>query len=135
MERSVINDANAPNPIGSYNQAVVANGFVFTAGQIAIDPSNGELIEGSFKERVDQVFKNLSAILDRAGTDLSKVVKFTVFLTDMAQYNEVNDVFNNWLNVIYYLPVGIILSLNSIKENYGEKKKITQNLLFPLTNL
>ena len=98
MERSVINDANAPNPIGSYNQAVVANGFVFTAGQIAIDPSNGELVDGSFKNRVDQVFKNLSAILERAGTDLSKVVKFTVFLTDMAQYSDVNDVFNKWLD-------------------------------------
>ncbi len=98
MERSVINDANAPNPIGSYNQAVVANGFVFTAGQIAIDPSNGELVDGSFKDRVDQVFKNLSAILERAGTDLSKVVKFTVFLTDMVQYSDVNDVFNKWLD-------------------------------------
>ena len=98
MERSIINDANAPNPIGSYNQAVVANGFVFTAGQIAIDPSNGELVDGSFKDRVDQVFKNLSAILERAGTDLSKVVKFTVFLTDMAQYSDVNDVFNKWLD-------------------------------------
>ena len=98
MERSVINDANAPNPIGSYNQAVVANGFVFTAGQIAIDPSNGELVDGSFKDRVDQVFKNLSAILERAGTDLSKVVKFTVFLADMAQYSDVNDVFNKWLD-------------------------------------
>ena len=98
MERSVINDANAPNPIGSYNQAVVANGFVFTAGQIAIDPSNGELVDGSFKDRVDQVFKNLSAILERAGTNLSKVVKFTVFLTDMSHYSDVNDVFNNWLD-------------------------------------
>ena len=98
MERSVINDANAPNPIGSYNQAVVANGFVFTAGQIAIDPSNGELVDGSFKDRVDQVFKNLSAILERAGTDLSKVVKFTVFLTDMSHYSDVNDVLNKWLD-------------------------------------
>ena len=98
MERSVINDANAPNPIGSYNQAVVANGFVFTAGQIAIDPSNGELVDGSFKDRVDHVFKNLSAILERAGTDLSKVVKFTVFLTDMSHYSDVNDVFNKWLD-------------------------------------
>ena len=98
MERSVINDANAPNPIGSYNQAVVANGFVFTAGQIAIDPSNGQLVDGSFKDRVDQVFKNLSAILERAGTDLSKVVKFTVFLTDMSHYSDVNDVFNKWLD-------------------------------------
>ena len=79
-------------------QAVVANGFVFTAGQIAIDPSNGELVDGSFKDRVDQVFKNLSAILERAGTDLSKVVKFTVFLTDMSHYSDVNDVFNKWLD-------------------------------------
>ena len=98
MSRQVINDAYAPNPIGSYNQAVIANGFVFTAGQIAIDPDSGHLIEGSFKSRVEQVFKNLSAILERAGTDLSKVVKFTVFLTDMDNYAEVNEVFNVWLD-------------------------------------
>ena len=98
MDRTVITDAHAPNPIGSYNQAVIANGFVFTAGQIAIDPDTGKLIEGSFKDRVEQVFKNLSAILDHAGTDLSKVVKFTVFLTDMSYYGDVNDVFNLWLD-------------------------------------
>ena len=98
MDRTVITDAHAPNPIGSYNQAVIANGFVFTAGQIAIDPDTGKLIEGSFKDRVEQVFKNLSAILERAGTDLSKVVKFTVFLTDMSNYGDVNDVFNVWLD-------------------------------------
>ena len=71
---------------------------MFTAGQIAIDPDTGKLIEGSFKDRVEQVFKNLSAILDHAGTDLSKVVKFTVFLTDMSYYGDVNDVFNVWLD-------------------------------------
>ena len=65
MDRTVITDAHAPNPIGSYNQAVIANGFVFTAGQIAIDPDTGKLIEGNFKDRVEQVFKNLSAILER----------------------------------------------------------------------
>ena len=98
MNKTVITDAHAPNPIGSYNQAVIANGFVFTAGQIAIDPDTGKLIEGSFKDRVEQVFKNLSAILEHAGTDLSKVVKFTVFLTDMSYYGDVNDVFNAWLD-------------------------------------
>ena len=98
MDKTVIKDAHAPNPIGSYNQAVIANGFVFTAGQIAIDPDTGKLIEGSFKDRVEQVFKNLSAILDHAGTDLSKVVKFTVFLTNMSYYGDVNDVFNVWLD-------------------------------------
>ena len=98
MSRTVINDAKAPNPIGSYNQGIIANGFVFTAGQIAIDPQTGNLVEESFKERVEQVFKNLSAVLERAGTNLSKVVKFTVFLTDMSNYGEVNEVFNMWLD-------------------------------------
>ena len=98
MSRRVITDANAPNPIGAYNQAVIANGFIFTAGQIAIDPATGKLIEESFKARVHQVFKNLSAILDHANTDFGNVVKFTVFLTDMNNYAEVNEVFNEWLD-------------------------------------
>ena len=98
MSRRVITDANAPNPIGAYNQAVIANGFIFTAGQIAIDPATGKLIEESFKDRVHQVFKNLSAILDHANTNFGNVVKFTVFLTDMDNYAEVNEVFNEWLD-------------------------------------
>ena len=98
MSRRVITDANAPNPIGAYNQAVIANGFIFTAGQIAIDPATGKLIEESFKARVHQVFKNLSAILDHANTNFGNVVKFTVFLTDMDNYAEVNEVFNEWLD-------------------------------------
>ncbi len=98
MSRTVITDANAPNPIGSYNQAVIANGFLFTAGQIAIDPTTGKLVEESFKARVHQVFKNLSAILERANTNFENVVKFTVFLTDMDNYAEVNEVFNEWLD-------------------------------------
>ena len=98
MSRRVITDANAPNPIGAYNQAVIANGFIFTAGQIAIDPATGKLIEESFKARVHQVFKNLSAILEHANTNFGNVVKFTVFLTDMNNYAEVNEVFNEWLD-------------------------------------
>ena len=98
MERKVINNANAPNPIGAYNQAVISNGFVFTAGQIGLNPETGKIVEESFKARVEQVFKNLSAILETAGTDLSKVVKFNVFLTDMGNYDEVNEVFNSWLD-------------------------------------
>ena len=98
MSRRVITDANAPNPIGAYNQAVIANGFIFTAGQIAIDPATGKLIEESFKARGHQVFKNLSAILDHANTNFGNVVKFTVFLTDMNNYAEVNEVFNEWLD-------------------------------------
>lgn len=98
MERKVITNANAPNPIGAYNQAVISNGFVFTAGQIGLNPETGKIVDESFKARVEQVFKNLSAILETAGTDLSKVVKFNVFLTDMGNYDEVNEVFNSWLD-------------------------------------
>jgi 2-iminobutanoate/2-iminopropanoate deaminase len=95
--KKIINDANAPNPIGSYNQGVVSNGFVFTSGQIPINPESGKMIDGDFKAKTHQVFKNLEAILERAGSSLSNVVKFTVFITDMSHYSEINEVFNEWL--------------------------------------
>lgn len=95
--KKIINDANAPNPIGSYNQGVVSNGFVFTSGQIPINPESGKMIDDDFKAKTHQVFKNIEAILERAGSSLSNVVKFTVFITDMSHYSEINEVFNEWL--------------------------------------
>ena len=74
MIKKIVRTKNAPLPIGSYNQGIISNGFVFTAGQIAIDPSTGKLIAGSFQDRVEQVFNNLENILKAAGSDLSKVV-------------------------------------------------------------
>ena len=97
MERKIINTNKAPSPIGAYNQGIVTNGFVFTAGQVAIDPATGNLIEGSFKERVRQVMKNLNSILEESGTNFSNVVKFTVFLTDMSNYAAVNEVFSEFI--------------------------------------
>ena len=97
MERKIINTNKAPLPIGAYNQGIVTNGFVFTAGQVAIDPATGNLIEGSFKERVRQVMKNLNSILEESGTHFSNVVKFTVFLTDMSNYAAVNEVFSEFI--------------------------------------
>ncbi len=94
LNKKIIKTDKAPLPIGSYNQGVVANGFIFTAGQIAIDSAKGKLVEGSFKDRVEQVFNNLENILKAGGSDLSRVVKFTVFLTDISRYAEVNEVFN-----------------------------------------
>ena len=97
MERKIINTNKAPLPIGAYNQGIVTNGFVFTAGQVAIDPATGNLIEGSFKERVRQVMKNLNSILEESGTTLSNVAKFTVFLTDISNYAAVNEVFSEFI--------------------------------------
>jgi len=97
VKRKIIHTKKAPLPIGAYNQGIVTNGFVFTAGQVAIDPATGNLIEGSFKDRVRQVMKNLNSILEEAGTNFSRVTKFTVFLTDMSNYAAVNEVFSEFI--------------------------------------
>ena len=97
MKNQIINTSKAPQPIGAYNQAIISNGFVFTAGQVPIDPDTGNLIEGNFKERVRRVLMNLKSILEEAGTNLSNVAKFTVFLTDISNYAEVNEVFNEFI--------------------------------------
>ena len=97
MKNQIINTSKAPQPIGAYNQAIISNGFVFTAGQVPIDPDTGNLIEGIFKERVRRVLMNLKSILEEAGTNLSNVAKFTDFLTDISNYTEVNEVFNEFI--------------------------------------
>ncbi|MFH1851566.1 MAG: RidA family protein [Candidatus Neomarinimicrobiota bacterium] len=94
MDRKVVHTALAPAAIGPYSQGIVANGFIFSAGQIPLDPVTMKLIDGDFKQRVQRVLKNLNAVLAAAGSDLSQVVKFTVFLTDLSQFAQVNEVFN-----------------------------------------
>ena len=98
MNKNIIKTDKAPLPIGSYNQGIVSNGFIFTSGQVAIDTVTGKLIKSSFKDRVEQIFTNLENILKASGSDLSNVVKFTVFLTDINRYTEVNEVFNSRLD-------------------------------------
>jgi len=98
MKNRIINTLNAPKPIGAYNQAVISNGFVFTAGQVPIDPNTGGIVDGNFKERVRRVMNNLKSILEEAETNLSHVTKFTDFLTDISNYAEVNEVFSEFIN-------------------------------------
>lgn len=84
---------NAPAAIGPYSQAVIANGFLFTAGQIPLDPSSGEIVPGDVVAQARQVFKNLQAILTEAGATWQDVVKTTVYLQDMADFPRVNEVY------------------------------------------
>ena len=93
VRRTVISTELAPKAIGPYSQAIRANGFVFCAGQTPIDPAAGKLIEGDVPAQTRQVLHNIGAILDAAGTSLSKVVKTTVFLTDMANFKAMNEVY------------------------------------------
>lgn len=93
MKREIISTARAPAAVGSYSQAVRAGDFVFTAGQIAIDPAVGKLIEGDVAAQTRQVLTNLSAVLEEADSSLDRVVKTTVFLKDMGQFKAMNTVY------------------------------------------
>lgn len=83
----------APKAIGPYSQAVKANGFVFTSGQIALDPASGNLVEGDFSAQARRVFENLKAVLTEAHTDFSRVVKATVYLTDLGDFQTLNTIY------------------------------------------
>ena len=83
----------APGAIGPYSQAISVDGWVFCSGQIPIDPTTGELVEGDIGAQTDQVLKNLAAVLKAAGTSLARVVKTTVFLADMGDFVGMNEVY------------------------------------------
>lgn len=88
-----IHTNNAPAAIGPYSQAIEVNGFVFTSGQIPIDPKTGNFVEGGIKEQTAQALTNAGNILKEAGTDLAHVVKTTVYLADMADFAAMNEVY------------------------------------------
>ena len=90
--RSIRTD-RAPEAIGPYSQAIVAGNLVFTAGQIPLDPATGQLVDGDVAAQTDRVLQNIRAILEEAGTSLAKVVKTTVFLTDMDDFAAMNEVY------------------------------------------
>lgn len=86
----------APRAIGPYSQAVVAGGFVFCSGQIALDPATGQIIEGDVRAQTRRVMDNLRAVLAAAGTDLGRAVKATIFLKDMGDFSAVNEVYGSY---------------------------------------
>ena len=90
---TTVHTDHAPAAIGPYSQAVIANGFVFTAGQIALDPATGQVVEGDVVAQTEQVLANLGAVLERAGASWKSVVKTTVFLADMNDFPRVNEVY------------------------------------------
>lgn len=93
MDIKIVATEGAPKAIGPYSQATVANGFLYSAGQIALNPETMEIVHGGIKEQTERVMQNLRAVLQAAGSDLSKVVKTTVFLVDMADFTAMNEVY------------------------------------------
>ena len=94
----VVSTENAPGAIGPYSQAIKTHGLVFCSGQIPIDPSTGEFVSTEVSEQTEQVLKNLSEVLLAAGTSLAKVVKTTVFLADMGDFAEMNEVYGRYFS-------------------------------------
>ncbi|MFN4312798.1 MAG: RidA family protein [Chitinophagaceae bacterium] len=98
MKKLVINTADAPAPIGPYNQAILSGDLLFVSGQICIDPATGELDNKDVQTETRRCMNNLKAILTAAGMDFSNVVKTSIFITDMKQFAAINEVYGEFFS-------------------------------------
>jgi 2-iminobutanoate/2-iminopropanoate deaminase len=96
MDKQVIVSKNAPAPVGPYSQAIVAGEFIFCSGQIALDPKTGEISGGDIENQTARIMENLRAVLEEAGSSLDRVVKTTVFLSDMQEFARMNAVYGSF---------------------------------------
>ncbi|MGB9779970.1 MAG: RidA family protein [Caldanaerobacter sp.] len=94
--KTIINTDAAPKAIGPYSQAVLVDGFLYTAGQIAIDPATGEMIEADIEKQTERVLENIRAILKAADMDFNNVIKTTVFVTNMGDFAKINEIYGRY---------------------------------------
>ena len=111
----IINTNKAPKTIGPYSQSVHHHHFVFTSGQIPLNPETGALVVGDFKAEVLQVLNNLDAVLTESGSSLKKAAKLTVFLTDLSKFPELNEVFNSYFDE--HLPARSAIQVSALPMN------------------
>jgi 2-iminobutanoate/2-iminopropanoate deaminase len=122
--KKIITSKNAPSPIGPYNQAVMANGFMFISGQVGMNPKTGKIIKDSISDETEQVMKNLSSILNEASIGFENVVKTTIFLSDMNDFSLVNEVYGKYFDEdtaparetvqVSKLPLGVNVEISMI---------------------
>ncbi len=93
MDKKVIQTAMAPKAIGPYSQAIQAGGFLFLSGQIPLDPKTGEMVKGDIRRQTGQVLENIKGVLDSEKLEMKDVVKVTIFLKDIGNFNQVNEVY------------------------------------------
>jgi 2-iminobutanoate/2-iminopropanoate deaminase len=98
MGKKVIQTERAPKPIGPYSQAIRAENFIFLSGQIPIDPSTGEMIRGDIRQQTRQVLENMKGVLESQGLGMQDVVKVNIFLKDMGNFNEMNEVYATYFS-------------------------------------
>jgi 2-iminobutanoate/2-iminopropanoate deaminase len=123
MPLKTINTDKAPSAIGPYSQGIITNGFIFTAGQIPLDPKAGKIVEGGIVEQTDRVMENLQEVLRAAGATWADVVKTTVYLNDLSHFPTVNEVYGKWLGdarparstvQVTALPRGALVEIDAI---------------------
>ncbi len=124
MIRNIIATDKAPAAIGPYAQANAAGEFIFTSGQIPIDPATGKLVEGGIEEQTRQVFANLKAVLEAGGSDLSRVIKTTCFMADLGDFARMNQIYAEYFPDGAYpsrsafqvgaLPMGAMIEIEAI---------------------
>ena len=96
--KKVIYTNKAPDPVGPYNQAIFSNNTLYISGQVALDPKNGKMINKSLKDETNQVMNNLKTILMEVGFDFNNVIKSTIYLTDMDNFGEVNEIYGSFFD-------------------------------------
>ena len=123
MKREAVRTKGAPKAIGPYEQGIRVNGFVFTAGQIALDAKTGKLVDGGIEAQTREVLENLKAILEAAGSSMDQVVKATVFLKNMADFAAMNEVYEEYLSrsrparstvAVAELPRGALIEIDIV---------------------
>jgi len=125
--KKIYNTSNAPSPLGPYNQAVMAGNMFFTYGQIAINSKSGELVINNVKDETKQVMENLKAVLNTANLDFTNVVKTSIFITSMNDFNDINDVYGSYFEngqeparetvEVAKLPAGVNVEISMIAIN------------------
>ena len=119
----VIKTSKAPKAIGPYSQGIEHNNFVYTSGQIPLNPETGKLVEGDFKKEVKQVLNNVNAVLKEGGSSIDKAIKLTVFVTDLGKFSELNEVFESFFGEnpparsavqVSALPLGVRVEIEAV---------------------
>lgn len=122
--KKAINTNKAPLPVGPYNQAILVNNTLFISGQVALNPKNNKLIQGSIEEESHQIMKNIKSILNEAGLDFKNVVRSKIYLTDMNNFSKVNEVYGSYFEKnheparttleVSGLPLGVDVEIDMI---------------------
>ena len=125
--KKIYNTSNAPSPLGPYNQAVMAGNMFFISGQIAINSKSGELVINNVKDETKQVMENLKAVLNTVNLDFTNVVKTSIFITSMNDFNDINDVYGSYFEKgqeparetveVAKLPAGVNVEISMIAIN------------------